>query len=72
MLPTFFKKTRRHGKSVACKKSRTSDITHQTPVTATIPERFTTSSHIGQLQIKVADLADIWRGPTANDTKQEG
>jgi hypothetical protein len=35
-------------------------------------KRFTTSSRIGQLQIKVVDLADIWRGPAADDKKQEG
>ena len=37
-----------------------------------LPERFTTSSHIGQLYIKAVDLADIWREPAADDKKQEG
>ncbi len=37
-----------------------------------VRKRFTTSSRIGQLQIKVVDLADIWRRPAADDKKQEG
>ncbi len=37
-----------------------------------LPERFTTSSHIGQLHIKDVYLADIWREPAADDKKTGG
>ena len=37
-----------------------------------VRKRFTTSWRIGQLHIKAVDLVDIWRGPAADDKKQEG
>ncbi len=37
-----------------------------------VRKRFTTSSRIGQLQIKAVDMVDIWCGPAADDKKQEG